>query len=140
MWAHPFVVLVTDDEPGGSDVAKYMLLIYSDTKRWADISEAEQGAVHGGYMTYTQELIEAGVMLGGDPLDSPDKTKTVAEGGLVTDGPHAEAAEHLGGYYVLDVPDIDAAVQWAAKLPGVSRGLDRIEVRPVPDLPDMPTA
>ncbi|MEY2565959.1 MAG: hypothetical protein QOE35_488 [Actinomycetota bacterium] len=121
-------------------MAKYLLLIYSDTKRWADIDEAERGAIHGDYMTYTQELLAAGVMQGGDPLEGIDQTKTVAEGGLVTDGPHAEAAEYLGGYYVIDVPDVDTAVQWAGKLPGVSRGLDRIEVRPVAVLPDMPTA
>jgi hypothetical protein len=121
-------------------VAKYLLLIYSDTKRWSDLSEGDRGAIHGDYFTYTQELIDAGVMLGGDPLQGIDQTKTVAEGGLVTDGPHAEAAEYLGGYYVVDVGDIDTAVQWAGKLPGVNRGLDRIEVRPVQEMPDIPQA
>jgi hypothetical protein len=114
-----------------------MLLIYSDTKRWADVPEAEQNAIFGDYFTYTQELVEAGVMVGGDPLEGHESTKTVAADGLVTDGPHAEAAEHLGGYYIVEVPDIDTAVQWAGKLPGVGRGLDRIEVRPIQVLPDM---
>lgn len=118
-------------------MAKYMLLIYSDSKRWTDVPEAEQNAIFGDYFTYTNELVEAGVMLGGDPLQGDDQTKTVAADGVVTDGPHAEAAEHLAGYYLLEVPDVDTAVQWAGKLPGVSRGLDRIEVRPIQVLPDM---
>jgi hypothetical protein len=120
-------------------MSKYLLLIYTDGKRWADLPESERGNIHRDYMTYTQELIEAGVMLGGDPLDAIENTKTVSEGGVVTDGPHAEAAEHLGGYYVVDVPDIDTAVHWASKLPGVGRGIDRIEVRAVPVMEDMPT-
>ena len=118
-------------------MAKYMLLIYSDTKRWADVPEAEQNAVFGDYYTYTQSLVDAGVMVGGDPLEGHDQTKTVAADGLVTDGPHTEAAEHLGGYYIVETADIDTAVQWAGKLPGVGRGLDRIEVRPIQVLPDM---
>ncbi len=119
-------------------MAKHMLLIYSDIKRWADVPDAEQQAINSDYYTFTQELVDAGVMAGGDPLVGHEQTKTVAADGVVTDGPHAEAAEHLGGYYIIDVPDTETAVQWAAKLPGVSRGLDRIEVRPIQVLPDMP--
>ena len=120
-------------------MAKYMLLIYSDIKRWADLPEAEQQAINTDYFTYTQVLIDAGVMQGGDPLVGHEETKTVAQGGVVTDGPHVEAAEHLGGYYIIDVPDADTAVRWAGKLPGVGRGVDRIEVRPIMVLPDMPS-
>jgi hypothetical protein len=120
-------------------VAKYVLLIQGDPKRWADLPEGEQGEIHQEYMTYTQSLIDAGVMLGGEPLAGAEQTKSVSEGGVVTDGPHAESSEHLGGFYLIDVPDVDTAVQWASKLPGVGRGLDRIDVRPVAVLPDMPT-
>ena len=116
-------------------MARYMLLIYSDEKRWADVTDAEQGAIMGDYFAYTQALVEAGVIQGGDPLEGSESAKTVSEGGVVTDGPHAEVAEHLGGYYIVDVPDIDAAVEWAKKLPGVARGLDKIEVRAVADIP-----
>jgi hypothetical protein len=120
-------------------VAKYVLLIQGDAKRWADLPEGDQGEIHQEYMTYTQSLIDAGVMVGGEPLAGADETKTVSAGGVVTDGPLVESSEHLGGFYLIDVADIDAAVQWAGKLPGVARGLDHIEVRPVAVLPDMPT-
>jgi hypothetical protein len=118
----------------------YLLLIHTDEKRWADVPEAEQGALHGEYVTYTQELLDAGVIRGGDPLESAADAKIVSEGGVVTDGPFADTAEYLGGYYAIEVPTIDEAVKWAAKLPGVKRGIDRIEVRQVRVLPDMPQA
>jgi hypothetical protein len=115
-------------------MARYMLLIYGDEKRWADVPEAEQEAVFSEYMAVSQEMAEAGVMLSGDPLTSVHEGKTVSDG-LVSDGPHAEVAEHLGGYYLLETPDIDGAVEWAKRLPGVTRGLDKIEVRLVQELP-----
>lgn len=115
-------------------MARYMLLIYGDEKRWADVPESEQPAVMSEYMAVTEEMVKAGVMLGGDPLTSAHDGKTVSDG-LVSDGPHAEVAEHLGGYYLLETPDIDGAVAWAKRLPGVVRGLDKIEVREVQELP-----
>lgn len=119
-------------------MARYMLLIYSDGKRWADFPEAEQETLSQEYYAVTQEMVEAGVILGGDPLYPATEGKSVAQGGVVTDGPHAESAEFIGGYYMLDTDDIDAAVKWAAKLPGVERGLDRIEVRQIRELMEMP--
>ena len=120
-------------------MAKYVLLIHSDGKRWADVDEATGRAVHEEYFTYTQALIDAGVMVGGDPLFGAETGKVVAAGGVVTDGPFAETAEQLGGFYEIDVADEAAAIAWAAKLPGVERGLDRIEVRGVPEI-DLPSA
>jgi hypothetical protein len=111
-----------------------MLLIYSDQKRWADVTESEAASVREEYGTVTQQFVQAGVMRGGDPLESATGAKTVAAGGTVTDGPFAETAEVLGGYYILETPDIDTALQWAAKLPGVDRGLDKIEVRQVAEI------
>jgi hypothetical protein len=111
-----------------------MLLIFSDGKRWADLPEAEQGTINEEYYKVTQEMVDAGVMLAGDPLKGIDEAKSVTQGGVVTDGPHAEASEVLGGYYVLNAPDTKTAVSWAGKLPGVERGLDRIEVREVQEL------
>jgi hypothetical protein len=119
-------------------VARYMLLIYSDAKGWETVSPEENEAVFGEYFAFTQSLIDAGVMVNGDPLVGVSEAKTVAKGGSVTDGPFAETAEWLAGYYAVDVPTIDDAIAWAAKLPGVDRGFDRIEVRQIPDLPTMP--
>lgn len=118
-------------------MARYMLLIYSDSKGWEGVSEEESGAVFGEYFAFTQSLVEAGVMAGGDPLVGVDQARTVSKD-AVTDGPFAETAEVLGGYYVVDVPTIDEAIAWAGKLPGVGRGLDRIEVREIMELPDAP--
>ena len=114
---------------------RYMLLIQSDSKRWAETDEATSNQINEEYIAYTRELIEAGVLRAGDPLEGADTAKVVGQGGVVTDGPFAETAEQLGGYYIIEVDGEDAAVTWAGKLPGVGRGLDRIEVRRVVDLP-----
>lgn len=117
-------------------MARYMILILSDVKAWAEVPEDEQGAIMGDYYAYTQSLVEAGVMLGGDPLQGPDTAKTVGKTS-VTDGPFSETTEGLGGYYVLDTATIEEACEWAAKLPGVTRGIDKAEVRPIQEL-DVP--
>lgn len=117
-------------------MSQYTLLIYSDTKRWQDVTDDEMGAIMGEYFAYTEALREAGVHQGGEALQPADTAKTVAANDVVTDGPFADVAEHLGGYYLVDVDTMDEALQWAAKLPGVSRGLDRIEVRPVMVFPE----
>src|SRR5262245_49889131 len=118
-------------------MAKFMLLIANDSKLWADVPPETWPEVSAEYMTFTQSLIDAGAMAGGDPLEAPETAKTVSNGGVVTDGPFADTAEHLGGYYIVEVADIEAACEWAAKLPGVRRGLDRIEVRAIRVLPEM---
>ncbi len=86
------------------------------------------------YWDYEKAVAEAGVSLGSEALQGTETATTVevrADGErVVTDGPFAETREILGGYYVLDVLDLDAALDWAARCPG-SHGGDRIEVRPV---------
>lgn len=117
-------------------MAKYTLLIYSDTKRWQEIGEDEMNAIMGEYFAYTQALRDAEVHAGGEALQPSDTARTVAQNGVVTDGPFADVAEHLGGFYLVDVATQDQALEWAAKLPGVERGLDRIEVREVVEFPE----
>ena len=117
---------------------KYMLLIYSDQKAWAEVDEAAQGAIMGDYFAYTQAILESGEMVAGDPLQGIDTATTVRvrNGERVTsDGPFAETKEVLGGYYIVDVADIDRALELAAQLPGAKLGIDSIEVRPVQELP-----
>jgi hypothetical protein len=104
---------------------QYMLLIYVP----ADGSEQAEPSA---WMRYTQELQEAGVMVAGDGLQPGDTASTVRvrDGEtLITDGPFAETKELLGGYYLIDVPDLDAALAWAARIPSV--GFGSVEVRPV---------
>ena len=117
-------------------MAKYTLLIYSDTKRWQDVGEDEMNAIMGEYFAYTQALRDAGVHRVGEALHPADTARTVAANGVVTDGPFAEVAEHLSGFYVVDVDTEEQALEWARKLPGVPRGLDRTEVRQVMEFPD----
>jgi len=106
---------------------QYMLLIFN---QHTDEPFTDGDALMGEFMTYTQELVSAGVLVGGDPLTGPEDGKRVGQG-TVTDGPFADTTEHLGGYYILDVPSIDEAVAWAQKVPSVVRGLDVVEVRTV---------
>ena len=110
---------------------KFALLIFADEKRWQEVGEDETGRIMAEYGAYTRALAEAGALAGGEQLHPSATARTVAQGGVVTDGPFADIAEHLGGYYVIDVPTIDDAVEWAGRNPSLQRGLDRVEVRPV---------
>ena len=85
------------------------------------------------FMQYQQELGQAGVHVDSGLLHSfEDATQVqVNDAGerLVTNGPFAESREYLGGYQIIDVPDLDAALDWAARCPGAKYG--RVEVRPL---------
>ena len=109
-----------------------MLLYYPQDRYWDSPEDARLSAV---YNTVKQEATEAGIMRGGEALHpvSMTTTITVADGPggdmQLTDGPYAEAKEVLGGFFLLDVADLDEAVQWAARMPAAWRG--KVEVRPV---------
>lgn len=111
---------------------KYALLIYGDESIWEGLSEDEQAAVYAAHEAFSQRLIEAGAMAGGAEL-APSTTATTVrfEAGAtrVVDGPFAELREQLGGFYLIDVDDLDAALDWARQLPGHAGG--SVEVRPV---------
>ena len=111
---------------------QYLLLIYENEKASENMNEAERGAFFQAYMSYTQELKDAGAFVAGDALQ-PIATATtvrVREGKRSTvDGPFAETAEQLGGYYLINVENLDDALAWAAKIPSAKLG--SIEVRPV---------
>ena len=105
---------------------QYLLLIYVPS---GDVPEP---ATHEQWMDYTRRLRESGAMVAGDALQGADTAQTVRvrEGEmLVTDGPFAETKELLGGFYLIDVPDLDEALAWAARIPIVGYG--SVEVRPV---------
>lgn len=112
---------------------KYMLLIAArDPEVYAD---PEFGGIEmQAYIDFEKALAEAGVKLAGDALQGAESASTVAvgEGGdrVVTDGPYAETREILGGFYLLDLPDLDAALDWAARCPGAHKG-GKVEVRPI---------
>lgn len=111
---------------------KYILMIFSDEKREAAASEAENGKMMAAYGAYAEALQKAGVMAGGERLRPTDTATTVrvANGKThVLNGPYAETKEQFGGYFMIDVPDLDDALSWAARCPGASHGT--VEVRPI---------
>ena len=110
---------------------KYLLQIYDRgaTEQVAQLPEEEQQAIVGEYLAIAQS---PGV-LGGDQLRPVETATTVrVEGGqtLLSDGPFVEAKEHLGGYYLVEADDLDAALEIAARLPAARMG-GAIEVRPL---------
>jgi len=111
---------------------QYILLIYGDEARFQSLTPQRIGEVVSAYGAYTEALRQAGVLLASDRLRPTTTATTVrVDGGKtqVLNGPYAETKEQLGGFYLLDVPDLDAALSWAARCPGASHG--SIEVRPV---------
>jgi hypothetical protein len=109
---------------------QYMLLIYTPAEGGPSPDELQ--AEHQRWMQYTQDLRESGVHVAGDALQGTHTATAVRvrdDETLVTDGPFAETKELLAGYYLIDVPDLDAALAWAAKIPSVGYG--SVEVRPI---------
>ena len=114
---------------------KYMLLIYSNPANWAALTEAERANLNHEYGTFTQDIVASGEFVSGDPLAGVDTATTVKvrdSGTETTDGPFIESKEHLAGYYIVDVKDLDRALALAAKIPDARFGA--IEVRPVLDM------
>ena len=111
---------------------KYMLLVYSNEAGMQSASKAQVDQMMAAYGAYVEALNKAGVSAGMDRLQGTATATTVrvANGQTkVLDGPYAETKEQLGGYFIVDVPDLDAALSWAARCPGASHGV--VEVRPV---------
>jgi hypothetical protein len=111
---------------------KFLLSIYTDESSFADATPEDASNMTAAYMALTREMEAAGIVLGGEGLQ-PTTTATtvrVRDGErLLTDGPFAETRETLAGFYLIDVDDLDAALGWAAKIPGAASG--SVEVRPV---------
>lgn len=116
----------------------YMLLLNEPESEFAKRNDpAQTGAYWGGWNDFIGAMAQAGVIVKGDGLQPPQMATTVRlrDGKrLVQDGPFADAKEQLGGYFVIDVPDLDAALEWAARAPSAASA--SVEVRPV--LPPMP--
>src|SRR5262245_21316306 len=113
----------------------YALLIYGAPGAAAAVAEVPDRAADGvidSWVDYTRVLKDAGVLAGAEQLRETDTATSVrVRSGerLLTDGPFVETKEHLLGFYLVDVPDLDAAVEWAARMPAVRYGT--VEVRPV---------
>lgn len=110
---------------------QYALLIYAAPSSREDESRCD-GGVFGSWIDYTQALKSAGALLEAEQLESVETASSVRlRGGerLLTDGPFVETKEHLLGFYLVEVPDLDAALEWASRMPVVRHGT--VEVRPV---------
>jgi hypothetical protein len=114
---------------------QYMLLIYGDPANAPGTDDQEQQ--YKEWLEYTNSLVETGAMVSGAPLEGVEAATTVRvrDGDTQrSDGPALDSQEILGGYYLVDVPDIDAAVELAAKMPNIEYG--SVEVRPVVVFPE----
>ena len=112
----------------------YMILIYGDEKNFASLLDDKKALeqLHAAYGRYGADMQAAGVLRGGAELKPTHSATTVrVRNGktVATDGPFAETKEQLGGYYLIDVPNLDDAVHWAGRCPSAANG--SIEVRPL---------
>jgi hypothetical protein len=111
---------------------QYLLMIYANEAGWSSMTPVQQQQGMAAYMAYTEALKKSAALAGANRLQpvSAATTVRVANGKTqVLNGPYADSKEQLGGYYLIDVPDLDAAISWAARCPGASHGA--VEVRPV---------
>lgn len=110
---------------------QYMILIYDQEASWASMPESEIGAVLAQWGEFHKELAASGSMISGERLRPTSMATTIrVQNGdkTTTDGPFAETKEQLGGYYLIDVQNLDKALEWAAKIPLPEGSL---EIRPV---------
>lgn len=111
---------------------QYMLLIYSDPSREPTYGTPDFQEMMAGYFALNERLKADGVLRGGEALQGVQTATSlrIKNGKVETmDGPFAETREHLGGYYIVEVPDLDAALKYAALVPSATFGT--IEVRPM---------
>ena len=111
---------------------RYLLMIHSDESGYAHMTEADMGQLMEAYGRFDDEIESAGVVQGSQRLQ-PTQTATtvrVRDGKTATtDGPFAETKEAIGGFYQIDVPNLDEAIAWAEKIPTATYG--SIEIRPI---------
>lgn len=111
---------------------QYLLMLYTRENGWFELTPAQQQEAMKDYGAFTEALHKAGIFRGANRLQRASNATTVrvTDGkSLVLDGPYAESKEQLGGYFLIDVPDLDTAISWAARCPAASHGI--VEVRPV---------
>jgi hypothetical protein len=116
---------------------QFAILIYASEEAMLNAPKAAIDETLAAYGAYTQAIKASGILLGSNRLRPTAAATAVrlADGKTqVLNGPFAETKEQLAGYYLIDVPDLDAAISWGARCPGASRGT--IEVRPIWDMTD----
>jgi hypothetical protein len=111
---------------------QYLLTLYADESSWDKMTPEQQKQGVGAYMAYSEALKSAGVYVGSNRL-RPSSTATTVRAtngkAQVLDGPFADSKEQLAGYFLIDVPDLDAAISWANRCPAAQHGV--VEVRAI---------
>jgi hypothetical protein len=126
--AHKALTIV----PKGESLMQFALLVYESPEAFATRNSDGTDPYTGAWRAYHKALVESGTYLAGDPLQVPETGTTVRikEGKRrVQDGPFADTKEQLGGFIILELPSLDAALDWAARCPAASTGA--VEVRPI---------
>ena len=114
---------------------KYILMDYVNEAGWPELGKAEKEQWLGAYIDYIEAMKEAGVLKGSTALQPTSAAVTVRRTSgktEVIDGPYAETKEQVGGFRIIDVADLDAAVSWAERCPTALHGV--VEVRPILDM------
>ena len=118
---------------------KYMLMDYVNEAGWPELSAEDKERWLGVYRAYVEAMARAGVLKGSGGLmpTSAATTVRVVDGKTqVLDGPYSDSKEQLAGYHIVEVPDLDAAIAWAARCPTALHGV--VEVRPFRQSSDDP--
>ena len=111
---------------------KYILMIYGDESEWQALSREEMEKAYEDHGAYAAAMEAAGVMRGGAELKPVSTATSVRfDNGVkkTVDGPFAETKEQLGGYYLIEVDNLDEAISWAEKMPCMTNGT--VEIRPL---------
>jgi hypothetical protein len=114
---------------------QYILMDYVNESGWPTLAKAEKERWLGAYIAYMEAMTKAGVLRGSTGLQTTSAATTVrvVDGKTqVLDGPYADSKEQLGGFHIIDVADLDAAIAWAARCPTALHGV--VEVRPINDV------
>jgi hypothetical protein len=133
--------MVVKDESGRQHLAalkedsmQYMLMDYVQAPNWKQIERAEQERWLGAYRAYMEAMANAGVLKSSAGLhlaETATTVRTIDGKTQVLDGPYADTKEQLGGFHIIEAPDLDAAIAWAARSPTALHGV--VEVRPMRD-------
>jgi hypothetical protein len=118
---------------------RYLVLVGHDEKGGKTLSSAQHQALFAAYQKYEADLKHAGVLLGGEPLQSSERAVRISSQGgkrKLLDGPFSESKEIIGGYFVLEVKSRDEAVEWAARCPAAQLGTwSYVELREIQEIP-----
>jgi len=115
-------------------MAKFLALIYGDERRWESMSADEERRIDDGHRAFNENVGPAVLFGAALDLTTPPKSLRAGSGPgrpAITDGPFTEAKEVVGGFYLLEAPDLDAAIAMAQQFPELGFDHSGVEVRPV---------